>query len=124
MRKLKPWHYVVFLLAIVAMAYGVYRVVGSGQKADFAQRIYAIDVVTGQVYEFDIGKKIAIFPAKHPETGERTLLPAGPSEPGSDVWVISERYRQMLDEIGRDADAVIDAREGRVRSSGEVIRVD
>lgn len=92
MGSVRPWHYILFGAAIVALGIGLYFSMGS--KVDLADSILMVDVRTGDRFRFDTGGRRGVtVPAKHPETGERTLLPVVQGEDGK--WYIARRYRSL-----------------------------
>ncbi len=92
MGSARPWQIILFVLAVLALAGGLFLSCRGG--VDLADSILMVDVNSGDRFRFDTsGKRGVIIPAKHPETGERTLLPIYEMD---GQWVIAERYRAGL----------------------------
>lgn len=97
MDGLKPWQIVLLVVAVLVLA-GSLWLTFSGSGPDFGSRVYMVDVVSGELFVADTEKQRGmVLPAKHPETGERTLLPV---EIGEDEKArISSRYRSSVEQI-------------------------
>ncbi|MGJ8635461.1 MAG: hypothetical protein ACSHX5_01260 [Phycisphaerales bacterium] len=106
MSDIKPWHIVVIIAAVIVLAFSAWRMMGSDITKGPDGHL-TVDVVTGQLYMVQKGKaKGIIYPAKNPETGERTLFPVEHEE-GSDVWKISPRLGNAItDESKKEFDAL------------------
>jgi len=98
MQNFKPWHGILMLAAAVALGFGVFTLFS--REVPRATQVYLIDVASGEVFRAPIGGQRALtLPAKHPESGERTLLPIQQSEDGG--WRMNPRYvNQSMKERG------------------------
>ncbi|MFK7759999.1 MAG: hypothetical protein AB8C13_08635 [Phycisphaerales bacterium] len=75
MSDIKPWQIILIIAAVVVLAFSGMRMLGGG-KIDQPTGHMTVDVMTGQLYLVQKGKaKGIMYPAKHPDTGERTLYP-------------------------------------------------
>lgn len=102
MGSLRTWHYILFGVALVALVVGLWMSMRGGVK--LADELIMVDVRTGDRFRFDVGGNRGVtVPAKHPDTGDRTLLPVVQSD---GKWVIGERYRSALGELEPSPDAV------------------
>lgn len=111
MGDVKPWQWIVMVAAVGVLAISVYLTFGRG-KVDMGDRVYMVDVVTGELFVADTGgRRGVVIPAKNPATGERTVVPVMTEEDGG--ISVSERYRglaeSILDERGVDPAPTIDA---------------
>jgi hypothetical protein len=80
-----------------------------------------VDVKSGELFTLDIsGRRAAYYPEKHPDTGERSLLPVVKDESGS--WLISQHSLAALEDVKGETPAVLDASSGRVQVSAERAR--
>ena len=74
MGQMKPWQLVLIVVAALVFAGSIAYTMFGGQKIRMGTRIELVDLVTGDRWWIDVsGNKRGTFPAKHPETGERTL---------------------------------------------------
>ncbi len=118
-QNLKAWHIVLFVAAVSALgvsAFFTFR--GSG--VEFSNRVMLVDVKTGQIYAVDSSNKTITVPARHPETGERTLFPVEREEKGE--WRIDPRALRDLDESGLAVPEVVETGSGRVIGATRTIR--
>lgn len=85
----KPWQIILIVVAVVGVGFSVWRF-GFGDRVVQSDHVTTMCVVTGEIYEIRLGKaKGLMLPAKHPETGERTLFPA---EQQGGKWVVSPNF--------------------------------
>ena len=97
MGSLKPWQLVLVIVAALVLAVSLWISL-TGEKVDFGDRVYMVDVETGTLYYADTGgRRGVVIPAKHPETGKRTLVPVQIEENGE--VAISGRYRGTVSKI-------------------------
>lgn len=90
MSDIKPWHIVVMVAAVIVLAFSAWRVMGS-DIAKGPDGFMTVDIYTGQLYLVQKGKaKGVMFPAKNPETDERTLFPVEQTDQDSD-WQLNAR---------------------------------
>lgn len=106
MSAVRPWHYVLFAAAILALVGSAVWAFFGQNRVPFSNRVHLVDVKTGELFSFSTeGRGIGI-PAIHPDTGERTLYSIGKDD--SDRWVIDGR-------------SIPDIREGVVEVNAEFI---
>jgi hypothetical protein len=75
MDKIKPWQIILFIAAIGVLGFTAWKFAFSNgiPKTD---GYLTVDIMTGQLYEVRKGKARGVpLPAKHPDTGDRTLYP-------------------------------------------------
>lgn len=90
MSDIKPWQIVVVVAALIVLAFSAWRMMGS-DVAKGPSGYMTVDIYTGQLYLVKKGKaKGIMFPAKNPETEERTLYPVEQAAPDSD-WELKAR---------------------------------
>lgn len=119
--KFKAWHLIVIVAGIAALAWGAYSLFtssGPGTNAKWAKDVYGVDVVTGQVYMYNTKKGGAVFPAKSPDTNERTVVPVG-KNPDTGEWFFDRRFTDFVRGLGPKAKAVTDLSTRQVKVSGE-----
>ncbi|MEL7473916.1 MAG: hypothetical protein AAGK04_11420 [Planctomycetota bacterium] len=102
MGSVKPWQVLLFVAAIASLAYAAWNAL-SGEKVELAQTINLVDVHTGELFEVDVSRRGMVIPAKHPETGERTLLGVR-LEDGE--WRLNAKGIESLKQIRGSHDAV------------------
>lgn len=89
MGKVKPWQIVLIVLAVVVCGVSVGMTMFGGGGPRLGDRIEMVDLVTGDRYWIDVsGNRRGTFPAKHPETGMRTLVRIHAQEDGT--WTSGE----------------------------------
>jgi hypothetical protein len=91
MSEIKPWQIILIIAAVVVLAFSGWRMMSSG-SIDQPEGHMTVDVMTGQLYLVKKGKaKGVLYPAKHPETGERTLYPVNQRDDDSGKWELHLR---------------------------------
>ncbi len=89
MGDLKPWQIILIIAAVVAVGFTGWRFL-TGTQIDEPDRLFAACVVTGELFDIRMGRaRGLLLPAKHPETGERTLFPV--TNDGG-VWKVATGY--------------------------------
>lgn len=98
MDNIKPWQIVIFVLAIGALGFSIWKFgVGSSIESNMAKSMTLVDVETGQLYIVDIsGQRGVMIPVRRPETRELALMPVY-QESGS--WYLVGNYRGSLQAI-------------------------
>ncbi len=90
MEGVRPWHIVLFVAAAIALGFGFFWQLSSGEEIEKATTVVIVDVATGDLYECDRPSAGGLlFPLKNPETQKALMLPA---EREGDVWKVSSRY--------------------------------
>ncbi len=119
MGNVKPWQIVVMVIAVVAVAASAYFTFAKGEKVKFANEITMVDVNTGDLFAFPVGRRQAVVPPeKNPETGKRTLLSVDKDASGK--WIIPGReIAAFLPTIEGEHKAITDAKSGEVRVNNE-----
>lgn len=75
MGQMKPWQLILIVIGVLVCAGSVAMYAFGGQKIQMGTRIEMVDLATGDRWWIDVrGDRRGTFPAKHPETGERTLV--------------------------------------------------
>ncbi|MCB9845657.1 MAG: hypothetical protein H6811_06695 [Phycisphaeraceae bacterium] len=93
MGQMKKWQLALFVLAVLALAGGLWYTMGRG-KVTTAGNIQLVDVVTGDRFVGDTsGRKVVFLPAKNPDTGKDTLVPY--QEVDGAIF-IRPRWRDMI----------------------------
>ncbi|MFI4898245.1 MAG: hypothetical protein ACIARR_10515 [Phycisphaerales bacterium JB059] len=101
---MKPWQIGLFIAAVVVLGASLAWSLLGAQKIDKPDRIYLVDVTTGELYYAPYRRRgTVLVPARHPETKERTLYPVEEDE-SSGGWVLSSRYAGGLS--SEDAPAI------------------
>ncbi len=123
MGSVRPWHYILFGAAFVALGVGLYF--SMKKEVDLADRVVLVDVLTGDRYAFDIsGRKMVAYPETNPDTGQRTLIGV---EEIDGKTVVRDRQRDLLREIMEEydlspEDLVVDLTTYEIRVSESPIR--
>ena len=120
MEGVKPWQLAVIVLGLLGgTGLLVWNAVGS-ERIEKADKMMLVDIATGQLFEANIaGRRAVLVPAKHPETGERTLMPVGKDEQGT--WRGDGRHMSLMSEYPREQRTAIDG-SGLVISASQNIK--
>jgi len=117
MSEIKPWQIVLIVAALGVLAFSGFRMMGSDVVKGPSGQM-TVDVLTGQLYMLKKGKARGIaYPAKNPDTGDRTLFPVS-QEDGSDDWVINPRAIEAITDDMYDQSSVLGSR-GRIQTLDE-----
>ena len=109
MNEIKPWQIVLIVVALGVLAFSGYRMMGSGVVKGPSGQM-TVDVLTGQLYMLKKGKARGImYPAKNPDTGDRTLFPVVQDEDSED-WTINDRMIAALTDEIYDQSSVLGSR--------------
>jgi len=120
MRQVKLWQIVLFVAAAGAILFTVLATRGPG--LDLADSIVMVDVETGELFSFSIdGKRGVGIPNYNPRSGRLTLLPVARDDSGA--WMLTERARPMVADLGVEPHAVMDVTSGKVKTVGTPRRV-
>ena len=116
----KPWQIAIIIIGLVGglglLGWNIF----GGERIHKADSVVMVDVNTGELFEFSVkGRKGVMVPAKHPETGERTLLPVVKSEDGK--WVVSSNHMFELNRYESEERSSIDS-QGRVTGESDKIK--
>ena len=75
MDNIKPWQIILFIAAVGVLGFSVWKFAFTSDIPT-TDGYLTVDIKTGQLYEIKKGKARGVpLPAKHPDTGERTLYP-------------------------------------------------
>ncbi len=118
-QKVKAWQIALFVAAAAVLAVSAFFAF-RGSGVEFSNRVMLVDVKTGQVFAVDSTNKTITVPARHPETGERTLFPVEREEKGE--WRIDPRVLSDLESTGLAEPTVIEQGSGRVIGAASSIR--
>ncbi len=117
MGSAKPWQIILFVLALLALSGGLFLSCRGG--VNLADSVLMVDVKTGDRFRFDTsGRKATGIPGKHPDTGERTLIPIVKRD---GAWYLADHYRSALDQIEGE-NAAVDMLSYEIRISDASIR--
>ncbi len=99
MDRMKPWQIGLFIAAIAVLGASLAWSFMGGQKINKPDRIYLVDVTTGDLYYAPVRKRgTVLVPARHPETKQRTLYPVEETDEGGEpVWKLMPRYSGSID---------------------------
>lgn len=108
MGEVKPWQLILIVAAFVALGVSAFLML-SNNDVQKASSMMLADIETGDLYEVKLKRVRGVtLPAKHPETGERTLVPVKKTDT---EWVVPEMYRSSLDSVER-SDVILDRGRG------------
>lgn len=108
----KPWQIALIVVAVIGLGFSVWKF-GFSQGPDLPNSVLLVDVKTGNLFELQLGgRKAAYYPERHPDTGERTLMPVVKQENGT--WQIGPRLLPALQDVPGDTPAVTDPGSGTV----------
>ncbi len=119
MRQVKLWQIVLFVAAAGAIVLTAYRL-WRGDSVEVAHDLLVADIATGQVFEIDTNGKGIALPAKHPETGDRTLYPIFRGEGGQ--WTLESRALAAINARELETGGAIDKETGVVTVESSKIR--
>ena len=108
MEKIKPWQIILMVVAVGVLCFTVWSAMSSGAIPKTSGYM-TVDIMTGQLFDVRKGKAKGVpLPAKHPDTGDRTLYPVNQIDGLS--WKIPDGYNSFLTE---------NVRKGSVLKKGE-----
>lgn len=119
MQQVRPWHIVLFVAAAGALAFLGYQIL-RGDGIDVAHELLVADIATGEIYEIDTNGRGIALPARHPDTGERTLYPIFRGEGGE--WMLESRALAAISERNIETGTVIDKETGAITVDANRIR--
>lgn len=96
MQQLKPWQIVLFVAAIGALSFGMWRIASRpSPAASLANSMTFVDAETGKLFVFPVGGGKAVMPPeRHPDTKKISLVPVFQNDQGD--WLVPDRYTQVL----------------------------
>lgn len=102
MENVKPWQIILIVLAMGGLAFSIWKFMPSN-NVPTTQGYMTVDIMTGQLYDIRKGKAKGVpLPAKHPDTGVRTLYPV--TEVSGSTWEIPEGFSSFItDEIRKQS---------------------
>lgn len=114
---MKPWQIILMIVALLVLGGSIAWQLTSADEPEIAGEVLLVDIRTGAVFEADTsGRRAVVIPAKHPDTGERTIYPVERAENGA--MKIKSRYLAEVREYEGDVIA-IDG-DGGFEPSGEI----
>lgn len=115
MSQAKPWQIAVVALGLLGGVGGVVYAVRSNPGIELASSVPMVDVITGELFDFEIPKKGSlVFPEINPATGKETLFPVIKDEAGN--WKLAERYAGGLQDLKmKPEELAVDRATGAVR---------
>lgn len=120
MGSLKPWQLILVIVAAVVLVVSLIFSL-RGPNVPKPGQVTVADVESGELFSIDTsGRKIALLPAKNPDTGERTLFPVRQDESGN--WVITPMGSGIFNEYEGPAAAVLDRNAKAISVSGTRVR--
>lgn len=97
MGAIANWRVILIVLALAVLGGSGYLFL-KGEDVYRPDGLLTVDVYTGDLYEFKLnGRAAFIWPERHPETKEPSLLKVSQQEDGT--WRIHERAMADLDEM-------------------------
>jgi hypothetical protein len=120
MDNVKPWQIILMVLAVAVLGFSIWRF-ALNRGPDLPDSVVLVDVKTGDLFRLDLGgRKRGYYPEQHPDTQERTLLPAYEAEDGT--WFLSPHSASAIQDIKGNAPAVVDSSTGRLNVNEGSIR--
>jgi len=117
MGNAKPWQIILIVAGLLASGFVVWRVAFSGGP-NLPNSVTLVDVDTGSLFVVGMGgRNKPYFPAAHPDTGRKTLLPVVKGEDGT--WRITGHSLPGLEYVDGEAPAVVDRSTGAVNVTSE-----
>ena len=110
--KSKPVQIAIIVIGLLVGAAGIMLAISKNSGPDIADKMYLVDVKTGELYAVSTTKRSVILPYRHPETNEPTLLPADYDKERAG-WFVKSRYLGAANELKPISDK-IDMQSGRV----------
>ena len=100
MDNIKPWQVVLMVIAVGVLGFTVWRSMVGGSVPK-TSGYTTVDIMTGQLYDIQKGKAKGVpLPAKHPDTGERTLYPV--NQVDDLIWEVPDGYSGFLTDKVRE----------------------
>jgi hypothetical protein len=109
------WKYVLIAIGVIALGYTLFDVATHERMPQAPKFVLMIDAPTGNVYEVRLRGRPRSLPMEHPETGERTLFPAEPTEDGGfqvRTRYVGEQFREVA------SSDLVDLETGRLLKNG------
>lgn len=111
MEGVKPWHVVLIVAAVLVLSGSVLWQCSHSEKVEISDTIVVVDVVSGDLYESALPKKMVVFPAVNPSSGTKTLLPAYTKD---GKWYLAANYRPMVKDVVAGGKSVADPNSGEL----------
>lgn len=104
MGEVKPWQIILVVVALGVLGFSVWRSMTSGQP-ELTRSVTLVDVKTGDLFELSLaGRRAAVYPEIHPDTGERTLMPVQQDENGT--WKLYSYTLPAIEHVSGDMPAI------------------
>lgn len=124
MAGLTPGKIVILAISVVALGASLFYVLNKDDGVNLANRIYFVDVTTGNLYYHPYGKGIGFspfIPERHPDSGQDVLFPVEYSKE-TDTWALNMRYASSAADVASSAIG-IDFNTGRFEPSTDPKRI-
>ena len=109
MDNVKPWQIVLMVLAVLAIGFTTWRLIGGSGHVPKTSGYMTVDIYSGQLYDVRKGKAKGVpLPAKNPDTGKRSLYPAYQID--ELTWEIPLGYEAYLTENVRKGSKLKDGK--------------
>jgi len=115
MEGVRPWHIVLFSLALLVLGGSVLWQCQADTEIIKSTKVTVVDVVTGELFESPRpGKGGVMFPLENPDTKSRSMLPA---EKQGEQWIVNSRYLPLAVSLVADVkgEIALDKSSGQVR---------
>ncbi|HYF15011.1 MAG TPA: hypothetical protein VD971_08075 [Phycisphaerales bacterium] len=100
MGEARPWQVAVVVVGLLVLIGSVVYQCTASNDVSLADSVIMVDVSTGELIESRYPKNRPVsFPAEHPETKSKTLMPAV-QDPETGRWMVEGRYVSYLKNLG------------------------
>ena len=113
--KSKPVQIAIIVIGLLVGVVGIVLAISKNSGPDIANKMFLVDVKTGELYAVSTTKRSIILPYRHPETNEPSLLPVNFDEDRS-AWFVKSRYLGAAGDLQPVSDK-IDMQSGRVSAA-------
>ncbi|MEM7628074.1 MAG: hypothetical protein AAF356_01490 [Planctomycetota bacterium] len=80
---MKPWQIILMIVALLVLGGSIAWQLSSSDEPEVGGDVLLVDIRSGEVFRANTsGRRAVVIPAKHPDTGERTIYPAERTESG------------------------------------------
>lgn len=88
---LKPWHIVLFVVALLGLIAGIVYSLRGDDRPNVSRQRILIDMTTGELFRMSTVDRTFIPPETNPKTKKLALMPV---EESNGQWVIPGEYRR------------------------------
>jgi hypothetical protein len=121
MGEARPWQVAVVVVGLLVLIGSVVYQCTSRNEVELADSVILVDVTTGELIEAAYPGRAVGFPATHPDSGARTLMPAV-QDPETGRWSVEGRYLGNLKDLGVKLDGLENPASGLVKKGGSPSR--